>query len=151
MTERLSPLHVSIHATEGGLRSRMLKNRRGAMSLRWLRALLDHGIEVRAQVVVCPGVNDGDHLDDTSPVSSIAIQRSPRSRWFPRRVPVQPEQSMREHTVAEATEVIDVGERVAVGLSNSGRPVGGAPRGRVLLARWTGVPRYRRLRGVRDA
>ena len=30
------------------------------MSLRWLRALLDHGIEVRGQIVVCPGVNDGD-------------------------------------------------------------------------------------------
>ena len=43
----------------------MLKNQRGAMSLRWLRALLDHGIEVRGQVVVCPGVNDGDILDDT--------------------------------------------------------------------------------------
>ena len=37
----------------------MLRNRRGATSLRWLRALLDHGIEVHGQVVVCPGVNDG--------------------------------------------------------------------------------------------
>ena len=36
-----------------------------ATSLRWLRALLDHGIEVHGQVVVCPGVNDGDVLDDT--------------------------------------------------------------------------------------
>ena len=33
----------------------MLRNRRGATSLRWLRALLDHGIEVHGQVVVCPG------------------------------------------------------------------------------------------------
>ena len=40
-------------------------NRRGATSLRWLRALLDHGVEVHGQVVVCPGVNDGDVLDDT--------------------------------------------------------------------------------------
>ena len=43
----------------------MLRNRRGATSLRWLRALLDHGIEVHGQVVVCPGVNDGAVLDDT--------------------------------------------------------------------------------------
>ena len=43
----------------------MLRNRRGATSLRWLRALLDHDIEVHGQVVVCPGVNDGDVLDDT--------------------------------------------------------------------------------------
>src|SRR5206468_8291042 len=39
--------------------------RRGATSLRWLRALLDHGVEVHGQVVVCPGINDGDVLDDT--------------------------------------------------------------------------------------
>ena len=62
VTERLSPLHVSIHATDHDVRNRMLKNARGGMSLRWLRALLDHGIEVRGQVVVCPGVNDGDVL-----------------------------------------------------------------------------------------
>ena len=65
VTERLSPLHVSIHSTDPELRATMLRNRRGAMSLRWLRALLDHGIEVRGQVVVCPGVNDGARLDET--------------------------------------------------------------------------------------
>ncbi len=43
----------------------MLRNRRGATSLRWLRALLDHGVEVHGQVVCCPGVNDGDVLADT--------------------------------------------------------------------------------------
>ena len=65
VTERLSPLHVSIHSTDPELRATMLRNRRGATSLRWLRALLDHGIEVRGQIVVCPGVNDGARLDDT--------------------------------------------------------------------------------------
>ncbi|MGA1075301.1 MAG: PDZ domain-containing protein, partial [Ilumatobacteraceae bacterium] len=65
ITERLSPLHVSIHAVDHEIRNRMLKNRRGGMSLRWLRGLLDHGIAVRGQIVVCPGVNDGDVLDDT--------------------------------------------------------------------------------------
>jgi putative radical SAM enzyme (TIGR03279 family) len=63
--EGLSPLWVSIHATDPDIRARMLRNRRGATSLRWLRALLDHGIEVHGQVVVCPGVNDGPILDDT--------------------------------------------------------------------------------------
>ena len=65
VTERLSPLFVSIHATDPEVRARMLRNQRGAVSLRWLRALLDHGIEVHGQVVVCPGVNDGAVLDDT--------------------------------------------------------------------------------------
>src|SRR5580693_2175561 len=65
VTEGLSPLWVSIHATDPEVRSRMLRNRRGATSLRWLRALLDHGVEVHGQVVVCPGINDGAVLDDT--------------------------------------------------------------------------------------
>ena len=47
------------------LRAGMLRNKRGATSLRWLRALLDAGVEVHGQVVVCPGVNDGAVLDDT--------------------------------------------------------------------------------------
>ncbi len=65
VTEGLSPLHVSIHATDPEVRASLLRNRRGATSLRWLRALLDHGIEVHGQVVVCPGRNDGAVLDDT--------------------------------------------------------------------------------------
>src|SRR6185295_16373104 len=65
ITERLSPLNVSIHATDPEVRARMLKNPRGGMSLRWLRALLDNGIVVRGQVVLCPGVNDGEIFDRT--------------------------------------------------------------------------------------
>jgi putative radical SAM enzyme (TIGR03279 family) len=63
--EGLGPLYVSIHATDPELRARLLRNRRGATSLRWLRLLLDHGVEVHGQVVICPGVNDGPALDDT--------------------------------------------------------------------------------------
>ena len=63
--EGLGPLYVSIHATDPDLRTRLLRNRRGATSLRWLRLLLDAGVEVHGQVVVCPGVNDGPALDDT--------------------------------------------------------------------------------------
>ncbi len=63
--EGLAPLNVSIHATDPDVAPAMLRNRRGATSLRWLRALLDHGVTVHGQVVVCPGVNDGAVLDDT--------------------------------------------------------------------------------------
>src|SRR5579864_7269987 len=65
ITENLSPLWVSIHATDPEQRARLLRNRRGATSLRWLRALLDGGIEVHGQIVVCPGVNDGEVLEET--------------------------------------------------------------------------------------
>ncbi|MCU1452230.1 MAG: hypothetical protein JWN46_376 [Acidimicrobiales bacterium] len=65
VTEGLSPLNVSIHATDPDVRADLLRNRRGATSLRWLRALLDHGVEVHGQVVCCPGLNDGEVLEDT--------------------------------------------------------------------------------------
>ncbi len=63
--ERIGPLHVSIHATDPYLRATMLRNPRGATSLRWLRAILDAGIAVHGQIVCCPGVNDGQVLEDT--------------------------------------------------------------------------------------
>jgi NifB/MoaA-like Fe-S oxidoreductase len=56
---------VSIHATDPDVRTRLLRNRRGATSLRWLALMLDAGIEVHGQVVVCPDINDGAVLDDT--------------------------------------------------------------------------------------
>jgi putative radical SAM enzyme (TIGR03279 family) len=108
ITERLSPLNVSIHATDPGVRAAMLRNRRGATSLRWLRALLDHGIEVRGQIVVCPAVNDGAVLDDTlagvldrfPELESIAVVPLGVSRF-------NPEPNMRPHTPDEAARVLD--------------------------------------------
>lgn len=108
VTERLSPLHVSIHATDPDVRSQMLKNPRGAMSLRWLRALLDHGITVRGQVVVCPGVNDGAVFDDTMAgildrfpeLDSLAVVPLGISRF-------NGEAAMRLHTRAEARAIVD--------------------------------------------
>ena len=106
VTEGLGPLYVSIHATDPDLRSRMLRNRRGATSLRWLRALLDHGVEVHGQIVVCPGVNDGDALDDTfagimdrfPELATAAAVPLGVSRW-------SKEAALRPHTKAEAEGV----------------------------------------------
>jgi putative radical SAM enzyme (TIGR03279 family) len=111
VTEGLSPLWVSIHATDPEVRARVLRNRRGATSLRWLRALLDHGIEVHGQVVVCPGVNDGAVLDDTlagvldrfPELADVACVPLGVSRF-------NTESSMRPHTRAETEAVIDLVE-----------------------------------------
>jgi len=46
LTERLGPLFVSMHTTDPELRAHMLRNPKGATSLRWLEVLLDGGIEV---------------------------------------------------------------------------------------------------------
>ena len=107
VSERLSPLFVSIHATDPDVRAGLLRNRRGATSLRWLAALLDAGIEVHGQVVVCPGVNDGDVLEDTfagvldrypglATVACVPLGVSRSSR----------EPSMRPHTPSEAAAIV---------------------------------------------
>ena len=108
VTERLSPLNVSIHATDPEVRSRILRNPRGGMSLRWLRALLDHGIEVRGQIVLCPGVNDGDVfertmagvLDQYPELHSVAVVPLGLSKF-------NPEAAMRVHTPDEARAMVD--------------------------------------------
>jgi putative radical SAM enzyme (TIGR03279 family) len=112
VTERLGPLYVSIHATDPEVRAGLLRNRRGATSLRWLAALLDAGVEVHGQVVVCPGINDGDVLDTTL---LGVLDRYPRLAT----VGVVPlgvsgfnrEAEMRIHTASEAAAVLDLVER----------------------------------------
>jgi putative radical SAM enzyme (TIGR03279 family) len=112
VTEGLSPLWVSIHATDPEVRSRMLRNRRGATSLRWLRALLDRGIVVHGQVVVCPGVNDGPTLDDTlagvldrfPELASVACVPLGLSKF-------NVEAAMQPHSQDRAAAVVDLVER----------------------------------------
>src|ERR1700728_223505 len=108
LTERLGPLFVSIHTTDPDLRAQMLRNPKGATSLRWLEVLLDGGIEVHGQLVICPGVNDGDALEDTlagildryptlATVGVVPLGISQFSK----------EAEMRAHTTEEAAFVVD--------------------------------------------
>jgi putative radical SAM enzyme (TIGR03279 family) len=112
ITERLGPLYVSIHATDPALRARLLRNARGATSLRWLRALLAAGVEVHGQIVVCPGINDGPALDDTlldvlaelpelASIGLVPLGVSDHSS----------EPELRVHTPAEIDAVLDATER----------------------------------------
>jgi len=108
VTEGLSPLYVSIHVTDPEVRAALLRNPRGAMSLRWLRLLLEAGVEVHGQLVICPGLNDGPVLDDTllgildqypglADVGAVPLGISAFNR----------EAELREHTPAEAAAVLD--------------------------------------------
>jgi putative radical SAM enzyme (TIGR03279 family) len=63
--QRLSPLYVSVHATEPDVRMAALGVARGGDILSDLQRLLDHGLEVHTQVVLCPDLNDGVHLERT--------------------------------------------------------------------------------------
>ena len=63
--QRLSPQYVSVHATDPDLRAYLLGNPKRVDIIEQLKQFTDHGIEVHAQVVLCPGLNDGDHLIKT--------------------------------------------------------------------------------------
>ncbi len=62
---RLSPLYVSVHATEPDIRRRLLKNDRAGQILEQLQWFQERRLQIHAQVVVCPGINDGVHLERT--------------------------------------------------------------------------------------
>lgn len=62
---RISPLNVSIHATDPEVRVKMLKNRFAGDVLSKLQYLVDNGIEVNGQIVLCPGYNDKAVLERT--------------------------------------------------------------------------------------
>ena len=63
--QRLSPLYVSVHATDPELRSRLLCNPRAGLLLDQLAWFARRRLQIHAQVVVCPGLNDGEALQRT--------------------------------------------------------------------------------------
>jgi putative radical SAM enzyme (TIGR03279 family) len=116
--DRLGPLYVSIHATDPDVRADMLRNRRGATSLRWLEALLEGNVTVHGQVVLCPGINNGDVLERTL---AEVLTRFPRLATLGI-VPLglskyNTEPNLRVHTPDEAAhdvEVVDFWRQVAL-------------------------------------
>jgi putative radical SAM enzyme (TIGR03279 family) len=92
---RLSPLYVSVHATEPEVRSHLLKNPRAGQILAQLQWFQEQRLQIHAQVVVCPGINDGAHLEttlrdlarfhngDTPAVTSVAVVPVGLTRFRP--------------------------------------------------------------------
>jgi putative radical SAM enzyme (TIGR03279 family) len=106
--QRLSPLYVSVHATDLTLRRRLLAREDAPDVLAQLRRLARLGIEVHAQVVLVPGLNDGEHLAQTvadlatlypEPVLSVSVVPVGLTRYH--RGPC------RTYTPAEAQAVLD--------------------------------------------
>ena len=59
----ISPVNVSVHTTDPVLRVEMMKNPHAGEVLRYLPRLAEAGIKINTQIVLCPGVNDGIHLE----------------------------------------------------------------------------------------
>ncbi len=65
LRRRVSPLYISVHATDPEVRTRMLRNPRAADLMPRLRKLKETGIRFHCQIVLCPGWNDGPVLERT--------------------------------------------------------------------------------------
>lgn len=63
--QRLSPLYVSVHATDLETRRQCLRNPKAPDVLQQLRWLNAHGIEAHTQLVITPDLNDGDRLEES--------------------------------------------------------------------------------------
>lgn len=59
LRRRVSPLYVSVHATDGDVRTRMMSNPSAKRIMERLSALKQHGLNFHSQIVVCPELNDG--------------------------------------------------------------------------------------------
>ena len=105
---RLSPLYVSIHASEPDVRIRLLKNPRAGQILQQLQWFQERRLQIHAQVVVCPGINDSVHLEQTlldlaqfhtgevPAVASVAVVPVGLTRFRPTEdelIPVSPEKA----------------------------------------------------------
>ena len=108
-----SPLYISVHAMEPGLRSRILGTPRGARLPEQLKRLAGGGIEFHAQAVLCPGLNDGEALADT--IEKLAAMH-PAARSLAL-VPVgltdcrEGLHPLHKYTPEEARGVLDIAER----------------------------------------
>lgn len=90
--QRLSPLYVSVHATDLALRRRFLARKTAPDVMDQLRRLAGLGIEVHTQVVLVPGLNDGEHLVQTiadlttlyqQPVASVGVVPIGLTKYHP--------------------------------------------------------------------
>ncbi|MHB8422139.1 MAG: DUF512 domain-containing protein [Leptospirales bacterium] len=63
LSQRLSPLYISVHATDPLIRKRLLRNERAPDILGRIDHLVKGGIRLQTQIVVTPGINDGEVLD----------------------------------------------------------------------------------------
>lgn len=61
----LSPLYISVHATDPDVRCKMMNNRFAGQLMEKISRLLEAGIQIHTQIVCCPGYNDGEVLKRT--------------------------------------------------------------------------------------
>ncbi|MBR3768439.1 MAG: DUF512 domain-containing protein [Clostridia bacterium] len=118
----ISPINASVHTMDPELRVKMMKNPNAGKSLQYLKRFSDAGISINAQLVLCPGINDGDalkysltELSKLPSVNSIAAVPVGLTKY---RDGLYPLTAFTEKT---ASDVIDIIDNFNLKLSESNR------------------------------
>lgn len=109
---RMTPVNVSVHTTDPGLRVKMLGNRFAGDVLEKMKILTDGGINVNAQIVLCKGLNDGAELDRTlndlselwPGLASISVVPVGLTKWREGLYPLEPFTADESARVTEQVE-----------------------------------------------
>ena len=119
---RIEPVNVSVHTMDPELRVKMMRNPRAGESLSVLKRLSDAGITINAQLVLCPGINDGgalsyslEKLSELSGVNSVAAVPVGLTKYRDGLYP------LRKFTPEEAAAVIDCIDGFNSGLAAEGK------------------------------
>ncbi len=99
---RVSPINISVHATEPDLRCMMLSNRFAGKCYEIMKKFAQNGIFMNCQIVLCPEINDGEHLrrtlDDLAAlypnVNSVSVVPVGLTRYRDGLYPIKPFTSM---------------------------------------------------------
>ena len=63
--QKLSPLYISVHSTNLDVRERLLQNKKARDILSQIKWFQENSIQIHAQIVVCPNINDGEILENS--------------------------------------------------------------------------------------
>ena len=109
---RISPVNVSVHATDPELRVKMLGNPRAARLMEQMKTLAEAHISMNCQIVLCPGLNDGEQLKKTladllglfPAVSSVSVVPVGLTKYREGLYPLQP---VDRETAAAVLDIVE--------------------------------------------
>jgi putative radical SAM enzyme (TIGR03279 family) len=106
--QRLSPLYVSVHATDPALRRQVLRNPNAPDIMEQLAHFTRHGIDFHAQIVVTPGMNDGPHLEQSIADLATLYPGVQTVSIVPVGLTKHHKYGKRPHTISEANHILDL-------------------------------------------
>ena len=118
----ISPVNVSVHTMNEELRVEMMRNPNAGKALGFLKRFADAGIEINAQLVLCPGINDGrellyslERLSELKSINSIAAVPVGLTKYREKLY------ELKSFDEKSAAEVIDIIDNFNAGLTEIGR------------------------------